>query len=249
MAFRGRIVRISQLIADSIVGAVITGGSITGATITATAAQLTDSTLTNPAASGGTITGSTIVGAVIETALSGARWVIDAIGDAQTMVAYSGLAAETSPAFIQVQQIASRISSVLLSSASMQNGLPAGGSTGVASIELTAQGIGVAPGGFAGINMRTSSRGGVSINGTTAIKALDWGAASFTFSAVTVVTQTIAHGLARTPAAVLLVPQGTSLLCGGVLGSVDSNSFVGYLREVNGNPFTGTVAAYWFAIA
>lgn len=101
MAFGNAITRLSELIADSVTGAIITGGQIIGAAITADAAVLTNPDINGGTQDSATQTGGTITGALIRTAVAGLRWEIDsAIID--EIRAYTGRAAEINPAFLQV---------------------------------------------------------------------------------------------------------------------------------------------------
>jgi hypothetical protein len=237
VSFRGRIVRISQLIADSITGAVITGGTINGTTI-----------------NGGTIVGAvvsaaTVIGGTLETAASGARWVLEGVTDAQTMTAFSGLAAEVTPAFIQVFNFASHASSLFLSSADMTNGPPTGGSSGVATLEIAAAGVGTAPGGRASINMRFPARGGLSLNGSDGIRETGVGSWSGTTDGSGQIAG-LSHRCSEPPTAILVNQVSGSgqgrvrcIAIGTNLFTVQINNTVTGAAFAAGSAFSGTFIA------
>lgn len=85
MAFKNPIVYLSQLVADSITGAVINGGQIIGTAIQGVTIDAT----------------STITGALVQTAASGMRWAISSI----YLTAYTGNAAESAPGKIFVEAV------------------------------------------------------------------------------------------------------------------------------------------------
>lgn len=95
MAFNNDILRISQLIADEIEGAIITGGQIFGAAVNGI-------TMTASEIYGTLIEGATIIGGTFKTAASGERLEMNTTANGSQVSFYTGEFDETGPGAIRV---------------------------------------------------------------------------------------------------------------------------------------------------